>query len=246
MALPGKELHQQHDEYGPIFVYEEGEKRYLAFAPNDEQSCWSKLEPLVPQHDYIRCMLLVLIWADPKKIISLGLGAGMLNSVLHHRFPSCKQNVVELRAAVVDIAYRYFQLPQGKRIKIHTEDALAYLQHSDCKKVDVLFSDIYKADGVDDVQLSQAYLELCQSRLKPGGWLVLNCWKDHQNSDVLQRLSQLFSQLYSCATSSGNWVIFACNQPHRMSKSQERQRLKSLNQQLEFSLMHYWNRLQEH
>ncbi|NRB37910.1 MAG: spermine synthase [Pseudomonadales bacterium] len=245
MSHAAQHLFKTHDDFGEIQVREEGLKRFLAFADNDEQSAWSKNEPLIPQHDYIRSMLLVLLWAQPKKIISLGLGAGILNSLLFHRFPESKQQVAELRPAVIDIAYQYFQLPQGRRLNIHAMDALTFLQQQGLKKADILFSDIYDAQGVNEMQLETTFLQSCLHRLKDEGWLVLNCWKHHQKTDIDQRLLQMFKQLYCVDTPSGNWILFASNSRQHHSNKQLKERAKQLNGLLGFSLSSHMNRLKQ-
>ncbi len=76
MSLQGTEIHRCYDEYGVILVLDDGNKRYLSFGTDDEQSCYLKSQPAQPQADYIRAMLLVLLFVTPSRIISMGLGGG--------------------------------------------------------------------------------------------------------------------------------------------------------------------------
>ncbi|MBV0933681.1 spermidine synthase [Marinobacterium weihaiense] len=241
--LPGQEIYRGHDTFGSVRVLDDGDKRYLAFGDLDEQSCCLKHEPLIPEHEYVRAMLLVLLFAEPKQVISLGLGAGALNTCLHGRFAGCKQQVAELRAEVIEVAYRFFQLPRGKRLQIHATDALDFLRNISTRKADIIFSDIYGADGLSDQQLGEEYLELCARRLKPGGWLVMNLWRDHQGPDTLELLLQQFGTLYGCHTQSGNWVVLASEADHDISQNQLDKRARQLGQQLGFSLSPHLKRL---
>jgi len=246
VALPGKEIHRAVDEFGAIRVFEDGIKRYLAFGDNDEQSCWLKTEPLVPQHEYSRAMLLVLLFCEPKRSLCLGLGAGVLNSCLHSHYPSLEQQVVELRSGVVDAAYRFFQLPCSKRLQLNVMDANEYLQTVDGGKLDIIFSDIYGADGLDEQQLSEDFLSQCHQRLKPEGWLVLNCWREHQRGDSLESLRRLFPDIRGCTTQSGNWVIFAGKRANNESGKQLKSRARELSQKLGFSLNGHLARLSQY
>ncbi len=243
MSLPGKEIYRGHDSYGAVRVLDDGDKRYLAFGDVDEQSCCLKHEPMIPEHEYVRAMLLVLLFAEPKQVISLGLGAGALNTCLHGRFAGCKQQIVELRPEVVEVAYRFFQLPRGKRMQIHTLDALEFLQAVKTRKADIIFSDIYGADGLNEKQLGEDYLALCEERLKPDGWLVLNLWRDHVGGRTLELLLEHFGVLYGCHTQSGNWVVFAAAEDHGLSSGQLEKRARELGQHLGFSLSSYLKRL---
>lgn len=246
MSLPGKEIHRGYDEFGVIRVLDDGNKRYLSFGDVDEQSCCLKSEPHIPQHEYVRAMLLVLLFCEPKRCITLGLGAGSLTSCLHHHLPSLKQEVVELRAGVIDAAYKYFQLPRSKRLVLHHLDAQDFLQSVESKKADIIFSDIYGADGLDEQQLQPDFIHECYYRLKPGGWLVLNCWRDHQSEATLALLRELFSDIRSCATQSGNWVIFAGNSIDTQSAKQLKAQARELSQRLGFSFSPSLSKLKNH
>jgi spermidine synthase len=246
MALPGKEIYRGYDAFGVVSVFEDGAKRYLSFGEADEQSCWLKTEPAVPQHEYVRAMLLALLFTEPRHAITLGLGAGSLNSCLHAHYPSLKQQVVELRPEVVEVAYRFFQLPRGKRLQIHTMDANEFLSRVETKRADLVFSDIYGADGLDEQQLSPDYLLQCRERLKADGWLVLNCWREHQGSQSLDTLRELFADVRGCATQSGNWILFAGCRASNKSSKQLKAEAKALGQQLGFSLSGHLSRLQSY
>lgn len=246
MSLPGKEIHRGYDEFGVIRVLDDGNKRYLSFGDVDEQSCWLKSEPFIPQHEYVRAMMLVLLFCEPKRCISLGLGAGSLNSCLHASFPSLKQEVVELRSGVIDAAYKYFQLPRSKRLVLHHMDAKDFLQSVESKKADIIFSDIYGADGLDEQQLQPDFIDECYYRLKPEGWLVLNCWRDHRGTEALQLLKTMFVDVRSCQTQSGNWVILAGRHKNTVSLKQLKIQARDLVKQLGFSLSTPLSKLKEH
>ena len=246
MPLPGKEIHRANDEFGAVHVFEDGLRRYLAFGESDEQSCWLKTEPLVPQHEYSRAMLLVLLFVEPRQSLCLGLGAGVLNSCLHGHFPQLKQQVVELRPAVVEAAYRMFQMPRSKRLTVHTMDACEYLVSNEGRKVDIIFSDIYGAEGLDEQQLSDEFLDHCHRRLKSAGWLVLNCWREHQGSDALARLKARFADVRGCTTQSGNWLLFAGKQQDQQNAKQLKQKARVLGQKLDINLSGHLSRLAQY
>lgn len=176
MSLSGREIFRDYDQYGVVSVYEDGQRRFLNFGGEDEQSCALKDDPSDLQHEYTRAMLLVLLFIEPRRVLSLGLGAGAINSCLHHRFPKLQQRVVELRPLVIDTARRFFQLPMGKRLRVESMDAGEYLAAPVEERMDLILSDIYGPDGMDRQQIGFDFLERCAEHLKPQGWLVLNCW----------------------------------------------------------------------
>ncbi|WP_394201174.1 spermidine synthase [Shewanella waksmanii] len=232
-----KILYESHDELGPLIVLDSKTTRTLSFGDNDEQSKLLKLQPHIPQHTYVQAMLLVLLFLNPKRVLILGLGGGGLIHALKHFDAGIKMTAVELRQPVIDIAKRYFQLPVGKKLAIEHSDAAIFLASGQHKKVDVIFADIYSAQGVDQNQLSDPFIADAAAMLKAEGVLVLNCWKEHsQDRELRARLKQHFAQVSGCLTGAGNWVIFATKRDQQMTHSGLKSKAQQLSQQLDFPL----------
>ena len=209
MKQSANEIHRSYDELGPIQVLDDGNKRYLAFGTDDEQSCQLINQPHILQHEYTRAILLSLLLVEPKHITVIGTGGGTLLTTLNHLLPDCQLQGVELRREVARIAYKYFQLPKDEGIKVHIGDGFEYLQQTDLKS-DIIIADMYLADGIDQQQLSQQFIAISHQCLNQGGWLVLNYWLEHRLEEHLADvLHKYFDQIYMCDTGGGNWVIFA-------------------------------------
>lgn len=238
MAVNGQIIFHSRDEFGRIQVIDDGEKRHLSFGDNDQQSCQLRLAPFELQYDYTRAMLLPLLFCQqPQRALILGLGAGSLAGCLHHNFQRLHITAVELRQTVIDVAREYFRLPCSKRMEVVHSDAGEFLRHYHGSRFDLVFSDIFDAEGIADSQLQHSYLEDCRRLLSDDGWLVLNFWKDHRSQGDLQGwLEDEFSQGYSILTQSGNWVLMASNSPVIPSGKQLKDRAKLLSQQLGFAL----------
>ncbi|MBV1787560.1 spermidine synthase [Marinobacterium sp. D7] len=243
MTGTSRELFREYDQYGVVRVLEEGNRRILSFGDGDEQSSVLKSDSTALQHEYTRAMLLVLAFTEPKQVLSLGLGAGGLNTCLHERFPGIKQQVVELRPAVITAAQRFFRLPRGRRLELHQMDAGAFLSGPSQAGFDLIFSDIYGPEGMDEQQIDPLFLQRCAERLKAKGWLVLNCWREHEGSELINLLSGLFSDIRGVTTSEGNWVVYAGMEGCAHSSSHMKRNLKVLEKQLGFSLSPSFKRL---
>jgi spermidine synthase len=240
----GGEIFRCHDEYGSIQVFDEGNKRYLAFAEGDEQSCQLKSDPFLLQHDYTQAMLLVLLFKSPHNMILFGLGGGAIATTLHQYLPGLKIRVVELRPKVVAIAHRFFQFPRSKRIEVFTEDASEFLEREQQAKTDLLFSDMYCADGLDMQQTQPWFIERCYRLLKDDGWLVLNCWQVHRGEqEMLAALKTYFKDVRVCSTVEGNWVILAGKEPYSGSAAQLKASAKQWSKVLGYSLASSLGRL---
>ncbi|MEZ5538016.1 MAG: methyltransferase [Thiolinea sp.] len=238
------------DEFGQLLVIDDGDYRTLAFAEDDSQSRMLKSTPHVLQYEYTQAMLLVLLFCQPKRVLLLGLGGGSLMTALHHHIPGIHITAVELRAAVIEIAYRFFRLPRGKRLQVVQQDAALFVQTPMDKKVDVVFVDLYHRDGVDDAQLQAAFIADCAQQLKNNGWLVLNGWIEHQENTVfMDTLQQYFTDIRSVLTGSHNWVIIAGiagNSLNTQPDSVLKETAAQLSAKLGFSLSRHLARMKQH
>ncbi|UCX03522.1 spermidine synthase [Shewanella glacialimarina] len=232
-----KVLHTSADEFGDIFVLDDGHFRVLSFGDNDEQSKMDKTEPFVPQHTYVQAMLCVLMAKQPKSVVILGLGGGALVHALRHYDAAIKITAVELREQVIHAAKRFFQLPVGKKLNVVHQNANHFLKAGDFKKCDMLFVDIYSEKGVDPTLLSAEFTEHCYLGLKADGILVLNCWKEHRNNTaLLSHLQMHFSHIHACLTGGGNWVVFATNQSQGLAAMSNKANQQTLSQALDINI----------
>lgn len=212
----GREIHRRYDEFGPILVFDDGNKRYLSFGTADEQSCQLKQAPFQLQHEYARCMAAVLLqfddWQRALSITLLGTGGGTLATTLHQLLPQACIRAVDIRAAVLQVAHQYFALPRSPRLQPQVADAQQFLQQADAAQAHLIIADLYQASGLDPLVLQSDFLDACQRHLQADGWLVLNLWKEHrEQTDCLARLQQRFRTLMHTTTHDGNWILWASN-----------------------------------
>lgn len=240
----GREIFRQYDDYGPLLVFDDGNKRYLSFSEQDEQSCQLKSAPFQLQHDYSQAMLLVLLFVRPENMLLLGLGGGTLVTTLHQYLPTLNITVVELRSKVVELAHRFFQFPRSPRIQVVVEDAGEFVESTQGPRFDVLFSDIYGEDGLDLQQTQPWFIERCAQLLSDDGWLVLNCWQHHRSDRTLRRaLMACFEDVRVCATVEGNWVVLAGKKANHSSPAQLKAEAKKWSSSLGYSLCSSLSRL---
>ncbi|OQX14259.1 MAG: spermidine synthase [Thiothrix lacustris] len=231
-------LHHSDDAYGSITVLDDGECRILTFAPNDEQSRCLKSAPHILQYEYTQAMLLVLLFCQPKRVLVLGLGGGSLVTALHRHIPGIHITAVELRATVIEVAQRFFQMPRSKRLQIVQQDADDFLNNVELRKVDAIFADLYHGDGVDHVQLRADFVARCAANLKEDGWLVMNCWTEQREDPVLRdALRAHFTDIRTVLTASRNWVIIAGKAPDLQTTRALKDTAEHLSASLGFPLI---------
>jgi spermidine synthase len=211
LITPGSPIFHDQDEYGNIQVNDWGDERYLIFEQPYEQSGLFKSDPTRLLHDYTQAMMLVMLYRmQPQHVTLLGLGGGALARCLYAFDPLLQIHAVELRAKVVDTAYRYFQLPDDARVQVTIQDAGAYVAQVPAASTQIIFSDLYLASAINPLQLDAGFIYRCHRALDVDGWLVLNYFcEDRCLVEKLKILYALFPVIKTCTVNSGNLLVFA-------------------------------------
>jgi spermidine synthase len=168
-------LAEVHDDFGMIRVLEVDEYRFLEFGDAIEQSCTFTADPAWLEYDYTRAMLIgALCHEAPESALFMGLGAGTLTQACMKFLPLYDIEAIELRPDVPRLAMEYMGLADDPRLYIRVGDALELL--ASAESADLIFVDLYTDTGPGVGHLAWNFLESCQRRLNPGGWLVINQW----------------------------------------------------------------------
>jgi len=201
-------LAEVRDAYGLIRVVEAGEHRYLEFGDQVEQSCVLTADPAWLEYDYTRAMLMgALAHPAPESALFLGLGAGTLTQACLKYLPLEDVEVIELRPDVPRLAMELLGLDDDPRLTIRIGDALELLDSAE--RPDLLFVDLYTDLGPGPGHLAWNFLEACQARLNPGGWLIINQWATDDGKPLGAALLRgLFHHHYwECPVKEGNVAL---------------------------------------
>lgn len=168
-------LAEVQDDFGTIRVLEVEDYRFLEFGDAIEQSCVFTADPSWLEYDYTRAMLIgALCHEAPESALFLGLGAGTLTQACLKFLPLEDVEAIELRPDVPRLAIEYLGLDDDPRLYIRVGDALELLDSTE--PADLVFVDLYTDLGPGVGHLAWSFLESCQKRLNPGGWLIINQW----------------------------------------------------------------------
>ncbi len=197
------------DEFGDIFIVEHDDFVSLKFDEFYEQSKMRLSEPQQPIFNYIKAMLLGAAFSPCQDVLVLGLGGGSLVRSLHYLNADIQMTVVEIRAAVIELAFQYFSMPSSPQIQIINADAKHYLMHSQ-GQFDVIFADLFWALRMDPFQSQRLFFSNCKRQLREHGWLAIN-YEQHAEIDdkLLKMLYHYFDDVLLCAIPHGNAVVLA-------------------------------------
>jgi spermidine synthase len=165
-------LFRKDTAYHRVFVVQDSDRRYLRFG-SSYQSAMDR-DNAFSGFIYTTYFDLARAYApSARDVLFVGLGGGSAPKRFWRDFPEMRLQVVELDPVVVDVAKRFFRLPQDERLQVATEDGRRYLVKNE-RKYDVIVLDTFFEDGIPFHLTTREFLELVRSRLNPGGVVMTN------------------------------------------------------------------------
>jgi spermidine synthase len=185
----GALIHCQRDEFGLIEVVDTPQMRSLFFDSPVEQSRLYFHAPMTLSFEYqqvIEDKILAFQTQYPiKRLLMLGMGGGSIASHLNALQPNMQIHIVELRQAVIDIAYQYFHLPETPEIEAIQEDAWDFIAEG-LSRYDVIIVDVFDEEGLPNDFTEVAFQENLLKNLKSPGLVLFNLW-NHKDKHIKQQ-----------------------------------------------------------
>jgi spermidine synthase len=177
VAAPRPDLrlvYAKDTRYHRLSVVEDADTRYLRF-DSSLQSAMYLDHPYETRFRYTDFFDLGLAYnPGARDVLFVGLGAGSAEKRMWRDFPALQIEVVEIDPVVVDVAHRYFDVPEDDpRLHISVGDGRRFLA-GDERRWDVIVIDAFFADAIPFHLVTREFLELARSRLAPGGVIVTN------------------------------------------------------------------------
>jgi spermidine synthase len=159
--------------YHRLSVADDETTRYLRF-DNTYQSGMIINRPFATAFEYADFFHLLRAYnPNARQVLFIGLGGGSSPKRLWRDFPDLQLQAVELDPVVVDVAYRFFELPRDDRLQVAVEDGRRYLDDND-GRYDAILIDAFFADAIPFHLFTTEFMELARSRLNPGGVIMTN------------------------------------------------------------------------
>jgi len=188
-AEVGNIVHQERSLYRNIYVAEQGRERCMYFrlrGSPGKQSCIDLDEPGRLVSEYSRLMMAGLyVQPQPRRILMIGLGGGVVPSVLQQLLPDAEIDVVEIDPAVVRVAGTHFNFRPGPRTRVHAEDGRVFVkrQLAAGQKYDLVMLDAYDGEYIPEHLLTVEFLREVGGLLTPGGAIAANTWSSSRLYD---------------------------------------------------------------
>lgn len=186
-------LFERDTEYHHVLVTESDGVRTLQFN-RSRQTAVSVDDPTVSRLRYTDYLHLALaVKPDAERVLVLGLGGGALSARMLADYPGMSVDAVEIDPVVVDVARRFFALPEDDRLDVHVMDARRWVQQTS-ERYDIIVVDCYYEDAIPFHLMTQEFFEELDAVLEPGGVVAYNLI-----SAVEGGRSDLFRSLYRTA-----------------------------------------------
>ncbi|HKK05762.1 MAG TPA: fused MFS/spermidine synthase [Gammaproteobacteria bacterium] len=248
--LAGVILHKAVTNAGPIYVVQDRTGRSLYFGDGPVQGRILNANPVRPALGYVQGMTAFLLFREQvDSVLQVGLGAGALTRFLLSALPTTLIDVVEAEPAVVDIARRYFDLPDDPRLRMHIGDGALHVADAGAPACDVLLVDAYDAVAMSPSVSEYAFFAACRERLTSEGIFAINLWNGQADAfaQILSRIDEVFDYQTLClpVAGKGNVVVFAFNRaPRPLSVKLLRERAAVLERHHDIPYMRFLRQLQ--
>jgi spermidine synthase len=173
-----RELYVNNGILGEVKVMEifyqagvEGFKKARALVVNNtHQSMMSMEDPQVSYFHHVPLFGAIFSALKPKqKVLLLGLGGGDLYKLLIRK--GLDVEVVEIDGRVVDLAKKYFYIPEN--INVHIDDARHFILTHD-QKYDAIIFDTFLGETPPTHLITKESLQEVEKNLNPNGFVAIN------------------------------------------------------------------------
>lgn len=232
-----KLLEEERSLYQNVYVVQENGyicMRFRKKSHNDlSQSCIYDDGSKQLVFDYYKLAMGATFFLDePKDILVVGLGGGVLVNHYKELYPNANITSVEIDPVVADMAKKYFNYTDdGEQYTTHVRDGRVFVKRAQRKeqRYDFILLDAFNSDYIPEHMMTKEYLEEVKSILKPGGIIMANTFSSsalfHHESETYH---QVFGELYQIRfeNEKTNRVIVVSNE----KLPEKRSLLKKANQ----------------
>lgn len=172
---------KSHDDLSQSCIFDDGSKQ-LVF-------------------DYYKLVMGATFFLEqPKEILVIGLGGGVLVNAYQEIYPEANITSVEIDPVVAKMAKKYFDYDDSdKQYQTHIQDGRVFAKRAlrKDKRYDFILLDAFNSDYIPEHMMTKEYLQEVKGLLKPGGIVIANTFSssalfDHES----ETYKAVFGELY--------------------------------------------------
>jgi spermidine synthase len=212
--------HEEQSAFSRIRVRRDGDVRALTFVrDNGQEAVQSRINLTAPQtlvSPYAHSMFAGYLYqTEPRRVLIVGLGGGAMVRFLTHHEPRVEIDAVEIDPVVVRLADEYFGVRSGGNVRVHTADAVAFVE-STANRYDLILMDAFlrpssetDTTGVPTRLKTLEFLGRLKRTLAPGGVVAFNVNEHDRMADDIAAVTTVFGHvaIYRSPPSDNKVVI---------------------------------------
>jgi spermidine synthase len=125
---------------------------------------------------------------EPKRVLVVGLGGGVIPREMHHYFPQAEVDVVEIDQEILTIAQEHFSFRPDDRLRVHIADGRVFirnqLRREPVPKYDIIVLDAFNSEYIPFHLMTKEFLEEVKGVLAEGGVVVANVFYTNRLFDA--------------------------------------------------------------
>jgi len=241
----GRLVYKKNSLYHNIFVYQNGSVMTLNFGRRPPVNIQSRINNKnLRQHmlEYTKVSFCSLCYnPEPKKMLVVGLGGGVIPREMRHYFPQLDIDIVEIDPEIPIVAKKYFQFREDENLKVHIDDGRIFIKKQlrldNVPKYDIIVLDAFNSDYIPFHLMTKEFLEQVKGVLADDGVVIANVFYSNRLFDAeLKTFLAVFGrcQTFFC-TDSGNAILVSPgpNAP-ALTVKQATERARNLQQKKDF------------
>jgi spermidine synthase len=166
-------IYSHSSPYHDIHVDEFGHLRVLRFARNRQSTMYLDA-PFDTDLEYAAYLHTPLaIKPDAARTLVIGLGGGSVVKRMWRDYPAMRLDVVEIDPEIVEVARRFFALPEDDRIQVFVGDGRDFVDQTP-ETYDIAIVDAFDEDRVPRRLTTEEFMRAARDRLAADGVIAYN------------------------------------------------------------------------
>jgi spermidine synthase len=156
-----------------ITVTDIGFRRVLRFGSQPQSSMYLD-SPFETDFEYPAYFHLALaLRPDAARTLAIGLGGGTVVKRMWRDYPDMRLDAVEIDPDVVEVARRFFALPDDPRVRVLVDDGAHFVETA-TDVYDILIVDAFDDDLIPLRLTTAGFMRAARDRMSEGGVIVYN------------------------------------------------------------------------
>jgi spermidine synthase len=199
----GQPIYKKDSLYHRIFVYQRGSVVTLQFGKRPDVQAQSQVDlNNLRQHrlEYTRLAFCGLLYEpEPKRMLVLGLGGGVIPREMRHYLPALEIDVAEIDSEIPLIAKRFFDFHEDDKLKVHIDDGRMFIKKQlrldPVPKYDLIILDAFNSDYIPFHLMTKEFLAEVKGILAEDGVVIANVFYSNRLFDAeLKTFLAVFGQ----------------------------------------------------